>query len=407
VRLITRHDTSLAVALIVSAFVLFHQPLRFLVDAAGEAERQYHIDLIPSLLLLGVVFAFHQYRKRQEAHADARAASAEAAQERIRAEELERLVGLSRAVAMASDFTRLSQALWRFLPKLTGDRSLWLMICHQGCWDVLLRDSEDRRPAEQLEALAERVLIAAAGRGSDAMCVPFEDLTCFPLMVGGHPAGMLLVRNAPPLTTQSCRALEAAAAMTAIAVRNVQTLIETRDNSLRDGLTGCFNRAHAVDTLKSELRRATRKGAPLSMVMFDVDHFKQVNDTYGHIAGDQLLAEVGRRLDELLRTTDVKCRYGGDEFLILLPDTPAAGARRVAESIRQHMSDIVLRTGDAEVRVTVSVGVACAEREELDATSFIARADRALYSAKRAGRDRVSGAEADSAASLRLVSVAV
>jgi diguanylate cyclase (GGDEF)-like protein len=183
----------------------------------------------------------------------------------------------------------------------------------------------------------------------------------------------------------------------------MQTLIETRENSLRDGLTGCFNRAHGVETLNVELRRAQRAKTPLSMIMFDVDKFKAVNDSYGHLAGDQLLAEVGKRLAELLRTSDVKCRYGGDEFLLILPDTPAGGARQVAESLRYELSRISLPAGDAEVTMTVSVGVVTAAKNEIDAQALIARADKALYRAKHAGRNRVSIAEIDAAASLRLV----
>jgi diguanylate cyclase (GGDEF)-like protein len=189
----------------------------------------------------------------------------------------------------------------------------------------------------------------------------------------------------------------------------MQTLIETRENSLRDALTGCFNRAHAIETLKAELRRAQRARTPLSMIMFDVDKFKTVNDTYGHLAGDQLLAEVGKRLGELLRTSDVKCRYGGDEFLLILPDTPAAGSRQLAESLRREMSHIALPTAEGELTVTVSLGVVTAVKDEMDAQALIARADKALYRAKHSGRNRVFADEPEAAPAaqpLRLVNAA-
>jgi len=158
-----------------------------------------------------------------------------------------------------------------------------------------------------------------------------------------------------------------------------------------------------LETLNAELRRAQRAKTPLSMIMFDVDKFKAVNDSYGHLAGDQLLAEVGKRLAEQLRTSDVKCRYGGDEFLLILPDTPAGGARQVAESLRYELSRIALPAGDSEVTMTVSVGVVTTAKNELDAQAVIARADKALYRAKHAGRNRVYVAEMDAGASLRLV----
>jgi diguanylate cyclase (GGDEF)-like protein len=407
-RLVGRHDTSLGAGLIAGAVLLFHQPLQLILDAAGDFQQRYHVDLVQSLLVLCAVLAFHQYRKGQEAKADLNVVAAKAEQERVRSEGLERLVGLSRALAAVSDFTHLNQVISRYLPRFTGDRAAWLLICQQGCWDVLVRDADDRSSADHLQAIAERAFCAQSIRAGEATYVRIDGLVCVPMMVGAHPAGIILVQDRPTLSEEDCRTLEAAAALAAIAVRNVRTLIETREHSLRDGLTGCFNRAHAVDTLKGELRRAERAKAPLSMIMFDVDGFKGVNDGHGHLAGDQILAEVGARLSEVLRTSDVKCRYGGDEFLIILPETPALGARQVAESIRQEMARIVLKAGEAEVRVTVSVGIATTEQEEASVQAFIARADRELYRAKRGGRNRVCGGEKEAAAApLRLVSAAV
>ena len=406
-RLFERNDVVLAVGLIVGAFILFNQPLRFLLETATDIGHQYHLDLIQPLVVLAGAFIFHHYRKAQQAKAALAAAAAEASQARLRSEELERLVGLGRAVAMATDFTRLHEAFSRYLPKFTNDRLSWLLIWHQGCWDVLVRGADDHRAPEDLELIAERAL-ASQVTGGDTIRI--DGLACFPMVVGGKPVGMLLVKETPALSWQDCRALDAAAALGAISVRNMQTLIETRENSLRDSLTGCFNRAHAIDTLKSELRRAQRGRTPLSMIMFDVDKFKGVNDTYGHLAGDQLLGEVGKRLGELLRTSDVKCRYGGDEFLLILPDTPTAGARQVAESLRREMSHIAVATAEGHLKVTISLGVVTAAKDEMDAQAFLVRADKALYRAKHGGRNCVYAGEPDTAAAtapLRLVNAAV
>jgi diguanylate cyclase (GGDEF)-like protein len=403
-RLIGRHDTSLAIGLILGALILFHQPFQFLFDVAGDIERQYHLDLVQPLVVLAVVFAFHQYRKRQEAKGEAFAAVAEAKQAQLRSQELERLVGLSRGLASVMDFTGLSQVLIRYLPKFSRDHAAWVLLYQQGCWDVLLRDTDDRRSTEELETIAERALMAEKSRTTDDQGVQIDDVLGFPLMGGVHPLGLMFIRNVPPLSLDERRGLEAAAALAAIAIRNVQTLVETRDQSVRDGLTGCFNRAHAVERLTSELRRARRHGRPLSVVMFDVDSFKRVNDSYGHLTGDHVLAEIGRRLGEVVRTTDVKCRYGGDEFLIILPDTPAIGARQVAESVRQALSTVVdLGAEGGSFSVTVSVGVVSALPEENDAMSMIARADRALYRAKHRGKNSVCGEEPETA-KLRLAS---
>jgi diguanylate cyclase (GGDEF)-like protein len=399
-RLFERGDTALAGALIVGVFILFHQPLRYLLDIAHDFERQYRLDLVQPLIVLTAVFIFHQYRKGQQAKSALTTAAAEAAQARLRSDELERLVGLGRSVAMAADFTRLHEAFSRFLPKFASDRSAWLLICQQRCWDVLVRAVDDHRAADSLEAIAQRALAIQVSGGDT---IRIDGLACFPMVVGGQPVGMILIQETPALSPQECRAIEAAAALGAISIRNMQTLIETRENSLRDALTGCFNRAHALESLNAELRRAQRGRTPLSMIMFDVDRFKAVNDSYGHLAGDQLLAEVGKRLAELLRTSDVKCRYGGDEFLLILPDTPAAGARQLAESLRHELSRIALPSASGELTVTVSVGVVTAAKNELDAQVLIARADKALYRAKHAGRNRVVVAESDAGGPLRLV----
>jgi diguanylate cyclase (GGDEF)-like protein len=170
---------------------------------------------------------------------------------------------------------------------------------------------------------------------------------------------------------------------------------------VRDGLTGCFNRAHAVETLNMELQRARRAGRPLSVVMFDMDGFKQVNDSYGHLTGDLLLAEVGQRLTRVLRTSDVKCRYGGDEFIVILPETPAAGSRQVAESIRAALSDIAV--GSMTAGVKLSLGIATARSNERNAETFIAEADRALYQAKHNGGNRICSNDAQTGSPLRLV----
>ena len=141
--------------------------------------------------------------------------------------------------------------------------------------------------------------------------------------------------------------------------------------------------------------------------MFDIDHFKTINDELGHLRGDDLLRAVGAQLTRVLRSTDVRCRYGGDEFLIILPDTPLIGAAQVAESVRREMATLAMVAGGKTIAVTVSVGAAAAGPAELGVTSLIERADDALYQAKRAGRDRcvVAGAPAASVVASELQAV--
>jgi diguanylate cyclase (GGDEF)-like protein len=171
-------------------------------------------------------------------------------------------------------------------------------------------------------------------------------------------------------------------------VRNVHLFLETREHSLRDGLTNCFNRTHGLETLELELRRARRMRQPLSILMFDIDHFKTINDQLGHLRGDDLLRAVGAQLTRVTRSTDVRCRYGGDEFLIILPDTHVLGAQQVAENLRREIGTLAMVAGDRRVAITASVGVAAASSAETGVTALIERADDALYRAKRSGRNR-------------------
>jgi diguanylate cyclase (GGDEF)-like protein len=188
----------------------------------------------------------------------------------------------------------------------------------------------------------------------------------------------------------------AATALIAIAVRNVQLFLETREHSLRDSLTNCFNRGHGLETLDGELRRARRSRLPLSILMFDIDRFKTINDELGHLRGDDLLRAVGAQLTRVLRSTDVRCRYGGDEFLIILPDTPLIGAQQVAESLRREMATLTMVGGGKTLAVTVSVGVAAAAPADLGVTSLIERADD-----DRAGRRRLVSGQAGGQGSLQ------
>jgi diguanylate cyclase (GGDEF)-like protein len=186
------------------------------------------------------------------------------------------------------------------------------------------------------------------------------------------------------------RSLGAATALIAIAIKNAQLFEQSQERGTRDSLTGCVNRAYANDALDRELRRIKRSGLPLSVLIFDVDHFKRINDRHGHLAGDRVLVEVARQLERTLRTTDIRCRYGGDEFVIILPETDAHGALQVAGYLLQAMRLIAVPAEPEPIVVTISVGVASASPGELDVSALLDRADQSLYRAKQAGRNRVA-----------------
>jgi diguanylate cyclase (GGDEF)-like protein len=381
-RLIARDDTILTAALIASTAIIFRQPLHDVLNAIHDVESRLNLDLFPALLLLIVAFSFHQYGKRVEARAAARTAMADAVQARAQAQVLQQLMALSRALTTALELPALRSVLATHLPGIAPNAAFWVLIRKGEQWEVVLHDEAVDVPVDALVETAQRSIEES---------VP-PDPNCLPLRAGGTVVGVLGTARGVTLTESEQRALEAAAAVLAIGIRNMQLFQETRDLSLRDSLTGCFNRSHAIQTLTAELRRVSRTGTPLSVVMFDIDHFKAVNDQHGHLRGDELLAAVGRTLAQTMRASDVRCRYGGDEFLVILPDTPLRGARQVAEVIRRDIAALPFDAGDQ--RVTISVGVAAARPGDDNGAAVLERVDAALYRAKEGGRNRVAVAPA-------------
>ncbi|HYN85586.1 MAG TPA: diguanylate cyclase [Pyrinomonadaceae bacterium] len=161
--------------------------------------------------------------------------------------------------------------------------------------------------------------------------------------------------------------------------------------SMSDALTGLLNRYGLQRSLQHEQAEARRYARPLSCLMIDIDHFKHVNDTYGHAAGDAALMQVARVLTDSVRASDVVCRYGGEEFLVLMPETNLEGALALGEKIRVAASSRLYGDGERFFRLTLSIGAARLLSHE-SAHDMLARADVALYHAKESGRDRVEAA---------------
>ncbi|HMC21445.1 MAG TPA: GGDEF domain-containing protein [Thermoanaerobaculia bacterium] len=177
---------------------------------------------------------------------------------------------------------------------------------------------------------------------------------------------------------------------------NLDLLMHNRtlsEISARDSLTGLYNRWYVMEKIDSEMNRALRHGSPMSLLMLDLDHFKRVNDSFGHSVGDEVLKVVGQVLRESCRVYDVPGRYGGEEFCIILPETRVGNTRQVAERIRSRLASTELPVGGTSITVTASIGVAgmdsVAEEGVVSAAALLDRADRALYAAKHHGRNRV------------------
>ncbi|TAK90993.1 MAG: diguanylate cyclase [Burkholderiaceae bacterium] len=169
-----------------------------------------------------------------------------------------------------------------------------------------------------------------------------------------------------------------------------EALKTLEESSITDGLTKIFNRRHLTERMNGEFSRAVRGKTGLALIMFDLDHFKKINDTYGHLGGDEVLKEVAKRVKDLLRTQDVFGRYGGEEFCILLPDTNLEGGVIVADRIRSAICAEPMQFGNQQIPVSASLGVTIYVHGMPGHETMVQLADEALYECKRNGRNCVS-----------------
>jgi diguanylate cyclase (GGDEF)-like protein len=379
-----RHDLLLLGGLTLALIIVFSAPISRLLDFARDVERQTGLTLIPALILLTVVYLFHDMRKRQEAQALASAAETARVQAEHRAEELERLVAFGQALSRSLDLDAIRTAAAQHLSRVAGTPHVWVFVREGSQWQALAGETRSGEGSMQWGDLAEQLLTGGAEGDGHSRTIGF------PLMVGGSALGVLGVRPLEAeLAPDRRRVIEAAAALLGVSVKNAQLFREVRENSVRDSLTSCFTRAHALEIIDAELRRARRSQSPVSLILFDLDRFKDVNDRYGHLCGDAALSAIGKRMREVLRGSDLKCRYGGEEFLVLLPETPLHGARRVAETLRREIAERPIPWSGEALTVTASFGLAQALPGEVNVQGLISRAEQALYRAKDDGRNCV------------------
>jgi diguanylate cyclase (GGDEF)-like protein len=225
-------------------------------------------------------------------------------------------------------------------------------------------------PADQMDAyVANRIAIVQAG---DERPVDIR-------LAGGH-----VIRC-------RCKVLIDGGRM--LTYGNVSDLVRSADEladlALKDALTGIHNRRHFMNQLDSEWSRFRRYRRPLSLLMLDIDHFKSINDRYGHDVGDQVIVHVSRLCRAKTRDSDVVARIGGEEFAVLMPETEIAEARAAGERLREAVAGRPVPTGAGDIAITVSVGAAQADPAMADTVALTKRADEALYSAKRGGRNCV------------------
>ncbi|MCW3490419.1 GGDEF domain-containing protein [Dethiobacter alkaliphilus] len=216
-----------------------------------------------------------------------------------------------------------------------------------------------------------------------------------PIWANEEIIGVFILNSKTPncYTEQDLQVLEPVAEQLAFSLEKYFLFQQVTRLSMTDELTGCGNRRMLRQEMEREIPRADRYGRTLAMLMLDIDHFKQVNDTYGHVAGDHILRDLSRLICDNVRDIDLCIRYGGEEFLVILPETDLDGAVAVAEKIRLLVEQSVFSAGESEHRITVSVGIAVYPKHAITADELIERADSALYQAKKNGRNRSYAAE--------------
>ena len=327
-----------------------------------------------------------------------------------------RLVALAAELPVQGKLPRMGEHLTRELARVlgVGPVTLWIAAAPSGQLVELAASHRPTTDAERSALIAaedpaiRRLLrdgrpsaAASLGDASPAMAERLAAAAAelaVPLVVQGRMIGLLLIGAKRDGSRFVAEELE----LLALLAHHVATVFENArlfDSATFEGLTGLFRRESILEILDREWNRAHRYDRPLAVAVADLDHFKSINDRHGHLNGDLVLQRVAAELTSLLRETDFVGRYGGEEFLIVLPETTLEGARSLAEKVRRRLEEVEIRLeGGAQARVTTSLGVASRSEVRADARSrgraLIAAADEALYAAKNAGRNRVEIAAA-------------
>jgi diguanylate cyclase (GGDEF)-like protein len=241
----------------------------------------------------------------------------------------------------------------------------------------------------------EPVILADAAKAGPFAADPYvanrrcKSILCMPILGKGELAGILYMENgltAGAFTAERIELLSVIAAQAAVSIENCRLL----ELSTTDGLTKLCVHRYFQFLLDKEIERSRRYNRIFSIVMIDIDDFKRINDAYGHQAGDDVLRAVARLLREKIRSVDIAARYGGEEFVLIFPETDTENALIPAEKIRQFVENLVIRRGNEQLRVTISLGVATYPVHATEKGSLIEAADGAMYASKRAGKNRVS-----------------
>ncbi len=285
------------------------------------------------------------------------------------APKLDAVLRFARDLNASPETDRLHAAISRGLAPLLGYQDVWIVT--------------------RFGSL-QRVILPEGARSGGETLKSVQQWVTFPLAADGTTFGLLGIGvGLERMNDRRREVIKEVATLLAQALKTSEAFERMRETSTVDPLTGCSTRAHGLHRLEIELRRAQRSGKQAAVLLLDLDHFKGVNDLYGHPCGDAVLAQVGKTMMQTLRASDIRCRWGGEEFLLVLPETGLEAAKRVADAVCHRIADARVIYGNEEVRVTVSVGVTVTRPGEIDTQNLLLRVDAALYRAKNEGRNCV------------------
>jgi two-component system cell cycle response regulator len=306
---------------------------------------------------------------------------------------------LSKALAAHLDLSALAEAALRELSMRTGCDAAGLLVVTNGRVEVA--GSIGIRDVDRLAATEAVLTVLRTGQptvihlptdvvvsGSLVDFIP-QEVQVLPVSYGVVPVGVLVVAFATQSSPEAGAVLSATLPGLAVALNNALSHEDLQRVAALDPLTGVLNRRFGLQRLTEEFGRSIRSGDPLGVLMFDLDHFKVVNDTYGHLVGDRVLQSVVRATRQVLREGDVLLRYGGEEFIIVLPGAGRDDLMEMAERVRRAVADVEIVEAGQHIPVTVSIGGSgLPNRNATNPEGLIGEADVALYTSKETGRDR-------------------
>ena len=271
-------------------------------------------------------------------------------------------------------------------------------------WGIHAANTHSQASAEQCWSMQRKRLHLGQSENPESLCAHLHNedpragqfqAACIPLVVQGDALGWMFLSAPGSGAFPKLQVAVAAADQLALALANLKLRQSLRDLSVRDPLTGLFNRRYLSESLGRELGRSKRRGLPLAVLAFDLDHFKDFNDRFGHPAGDAVLVAFAKLLQSRSRNEDIACRLGGEEFVLIMPEMDIGVALRRAGELMQVLSELdVIHEGKILPRLTTSIGVATSPEHGHLPEALLAQADQALYEAKSQGRNRIMVAKA-------------